>query len=73
MYIWREDGTAHVIVVFDSVDRGLVFVEPQLDWVIPEPKAGLVFGALVKSVERNYDSTYDYVNQSKIARVRIIW
>jgi len=73
MYIWRDDGTAHVIVVFDSVDRGLVYVEPQFDWVIPEPKAGLVFGALVKSVEKNYNSTYDYVNQSKIARVRIIW
>lgn len=73
MYIWREDGTAHAIVVFDTVDRGFVYVEPQFDWIIPEPKTGLVFGALVKSVEGNYNSTYDYVNESKIARVCIIW
>lgn len=73
MYIWNLDGTAHAIVVFDTTDRGFVYVEPQFDWVIPEPKAGLCYDKLVSSVSDSYDYTYTPSNLSIIKRVRIIW
>jgi len=73
MYIWNLDGTAHAIVVFDTIDRGFVYVEPQFDWVIPEPKVGFCYDRLLSSVSDRYDYTYTPSNLSLIKRVRIIW
>jgi hypothetical protein len=73
LYVWKEDGTAHSLSIFDTIDKGLVYVEPQFDWVIPEPKVGLIYGELVKSVEKNYDGIYTYQNKSPIKRVLPMW
>jgi hypothetical protein len=43
VYIENEVGVSHIIVVFDTTDKGLLYAEPQFDWILPEPKSGMVY------------------------------
>ena len=62
--------TGHAIVAFDTIDRGLVYIEPQFDWdVVPE--IGRRYYECVVPPPGQYMVEPDY--DDTIARIVIIW
>lgn len=73
VYIENDVGVAHIIVVFDTTDKGLVYIEPQFDWVIAEPKVGMVYHQLIADAAKVYGTTFTPTNTAKISKIRIVW
>jgi hypothetical protein len=73
VYIENEVGVAHIIVVFDTTDKGLLYAEPQFDWLLSEPKTGMVYHQIVADAAKNYGTKFTPTNTSKISKIRIIW
>ena len=73
VYIENEVGISHIIVVFDTSDNGMVYVEPQFDWILPEIKVGMVYHQMIADVAESYGSKFLPTNTSKISKIRIIW
>ncbi|MCL2642939.1 MAG: hypothetical protein FWD52_05470 [Candidatus Bathyarchaeota archaeon] len=63
VYLYFKDS-AHALVCFDTVDRGLVFVEPQYDTIV-NVEVGIHYWNNVPNVRSSFDDT--------IIRFGIIW
>jgi len=64
------EGSGHVIVAFDTTDRGLVYIEPQFDWEV-EPEVGQRYYQCVKPPPGHYMAKPDY--DDTITRIIVIW
>lgn len=73
VYIENEVGVSHTIVVFDTTDKGLVYVEPQFDWVLATPKVGMVYHQIVADAAKVYGSKFTPTSTAKILKMRIVW
>ncbi|MCL1977879.1 MAG: hypothetical protein FWG55_07270 [Candidatus Bathyarchaeota archaeon] len=63
VYIHYKDS-AHAIVCFRTVDRGLVFIEPQTDDIV-KVEVGIHYWASISNAVPKYDDT--------VIRFKIIW
>jgi hypothetical protein len=63
-------GTGHIIVAFDTSDRGLVYIEPQFDWEV-EPEIGRRYYQCVKPPAGHYMNAPSH--DDTIARIVVIW
>jgi len=63
VYIYFKDS-AHALVCFDTVDKGLIYVEPQYDAIV-NVAVGIHYWGTVSNVMSPYDDT--------IVRFGVIW
>ena len=72
-YIKNGTTTAHMGVVFDTIDKGLVYAEPQFDWILPEIKVGMVYHQIIADTAKKYNSKFEPTEAALIKKVVIIW
>jgi PKD repeat protein len=69
----NEVTAAHMGVVFDTSDKGLVYVEPQFDWILPELKVGMDYQQIITDTAKKYNTKYTPIGTSPIKKIVIIW
>jgi len=74
LHISDDTEYAHAIVVFDTRDRGEVFIEPQFDWEVERPYPGQDFDDILRRAAKNYDGwLYEADVFGIIQRLVYIW
>jgi hypothetical protein len=68
-----EDMYGHAINVFDSSDRGFIYIEPQYGWEVPEPRVGTNYWVGLNKVALSKGYTQFKLRVSYVACVRYIW
>ena len=58
VHLHEPGGYGHAIVCFETSDKGLYFVEPQLDVIFDEPRMNSMIDRGVYDIEVNYGREY---------------